>query len=186
MRKMDRLPCPQILIDRGTEWTEQHGGSGYWPTINRKKLNHILMDEGLRGQTQAHCSYCDSFPISPPGDETIDHFRPKASHPELAYIWENLFYCCNYCQRKNYEQGLLKPDEPGYEFERYFQWDFESLHVLPNEVATTEDQYRATLTIRCLKLNQGHPECRKHALKNFKNCPDCLDDYAYRDLLERA
>jgi 5-methylcytosine-specific restriction endonuclease McrA len=130
MRKIQRADCPQDLIEKGPEWTQRFVARRKWtgwPQHGNRQLNHILQDEGLRNQTQDHCSYCDTPPISPPGEDTIDHFRPKSGpqgHPHLAYTWENLFYCCTYCQgkkRDQIEEVLLTPGEANYEFLRYFQ-----------------------------------------------------------------
>jgi len=195
MRKIYRTDCPHALIEKGAEWTARFMSSGSWPKWpqhGKSKLNHILQNEGLKSQTQEHCSYCDITPISPPGTETIDHFRPKSGlqgRPDLAYSWENLFYCCNYCQDKKgdqFEEALLKPDEPDYEFLRYFQWEFSTGKLLPSEVATPEDQHRAERTIDLLKLNLKHPSQRVRFRNQLERRPDSLDEHSYRDFLEWA
>lgn len=195
MRKLNRAACPQVLIERGAKWTAdllERGRWTDWPQHNKRKLHHILHDEGLRDQTQEHCSYCDMNPISPPGDETIDHFRPKSGpmgRPDLAYEWENLFYCCNHCQRNKrdlFEEALLKPDEADYDFETYFQWDFATGDLKPNEIASTENQHRAERTIRIFNLDMKHPALRLKARRAFatRELGASIDDYSYRDFLE--
>ncbi|MGL4401474.1 MAG: hypothetical protein ACRCXD_16540, partial [Luteolibacter sp.] len=193
--KIKRAECPQALIEKGAKWTERFVASGKWPSWpqhGNRKLNHLLHDEGLRDQTKEHCSYCDITPIEPPGIETIDHFRPKSGpqgHPELAYTWENLFYCCVYCQKKKgdaFEEALLKPDEEDYEFARYFQWNFATGELMPSEVATPDDQYRAERTIDLLKLNVKLPPLRWSTRENLASRPECLDKHSYRDFLEWA
>ena len=184
MRKILRGDCPQALNEKGAEWTERYGASGYWPTYKKRNLRDILLDEGLRDQTLKHCSYCDTIPFYPPGEETIDHFRPKATYPHLAYAWENLFYCCPFCQRKKYEEALIKPDDADYEFARYFQWEFATGRLLPNEVATSEDQYRAERTIELLRLNLKHAESRVFLRESLETRPLSLDRHPYRDFIE--
>ncbi|MGL4398356.1 MAG: hypothetical protein ACRCXD_00685 [Luteolibacter sp.] len=156
-------------------------------------MNHILLDEGLRDQTQEHCSYCDMTPICPPGTETIDHYRPKsgpAGRLDLAYDWANLFYCCNYCQGKKldqFEDALLKPDEVGYEFETYFQWEVATGRLMPNEVASPDDRYRAERTIEIFKLNEKHPQLRQKERNSLQGgSRDELDGHSYRNFLELA
>lgn len=196
MRKLNRVQCPEVLTQKGAEWTARVVKRGHWtdwPQHHGRKLNSILNDEGLRAQTQEHCSYCDMTPINPPGRETIDHFHPKSGphgRLDLAFEWTNLFYCCDHCQqmkRDQFEEALLKPDTPDYDFDAYFQWDFATGQIAPNEIASQEDQHRAERTIAILKLHEKHPALRMKALKTYQAQQDSkLDDFSYRDFLERA
>ena len=196
MRKFTRAACPQVLEENGAEWTARLVARGRWtdwPRKNNRALNQILMQEGLRDQTQEHCSYCDFTPISPPGRETIDHFHPKSGphgRLELALEWTNLFYCCDHCQQKKREQfdeALLRPDADDYDFDVYFQWNFSTGELLPNEVAPTEFQHRAARTIQILKLNEKHPPLRLIERRDYPAGGSVgLDDFSYRDFLERA
>ncbi|MBN8459643.1 MAG: hypothetical protein J0M04_17575 [Verrucomicrobia bacterium] len=196
MRKFERAECPQVLKDKGAGWTAtlvERGRWTGWPQHNKRKLNHILTDEGLRDQTQAHCSYCDMTPICPPGRETIDHFQPKSGEKgrlDLGFEWTNLFYCCDHCQQmklEQFEDALLKPDDADYAFDIYFQWDFATGELRPNEVAEPEIQHRATRTIEIFKLSEKHPSLRLKALRDFRAVEAANpDDYSYRDFLERA
>jgi uncharacterized protein (TIGR02646 family) len=196
MRKLTRVQCPEVLTLKGAEWTERVVQRGYWtdwPQYKKRDLNNILHDEGLRAQTQAHCSYCDMTPICPPGRETIDHFHPKSGPQgrlDLAFEWTNLFYCCDHCQQKKgdqFEDALLKPDMQDYNFDAYFQWDFATGQIAPNEIATPENQQRAKRTIAILKLHEKHPALRMKALRDYQAAERSnLDDYSYRDFLERA
>jgi uncharacterized protein (TIGR02646 family) len=132
-------------------------------------------------------------PISPPGRETIDHFHPKSGphgRLDLSLEWTNLFYCCDHCQQKKqdqFEEALLKPDAVDYAFDLYFQWDFATGELLPNEVAPADFQHRATRTIEILKLDVKHPVLRLKELRDYLagGAVD-LDDFCYRDFLERA
>ena len=196
MRKFARAECPQALKDKGAEWTAtlvERGRWTSWPQYKTRGLNQELLANGLRSQTQDHCSYCDITPVCPPSRETIDHFRPKSGAKgrlDLAFEWTNLFYCCDNCQqqkREDFEEALLKPDEPDYEFLKYFQWEFATGRLLPSEVATQVDQHRAERTIELLKLNDKHPYWRvikRNELAGHR--PDSLDDCSYRDFLELA
>jgi len=97
---------------------------------------------------------------------TIDHFKSKTRYPEEAYHWLNLYLCCRQCQEKdeNYCEELLRPDEAGYRFERYFIYNYQTGEIGVNPSAVDEDQHRAQLTINYLKLNK-HP--RPMARRNF-------------------
>jgi len=196
MRKLTRMECPAALTLKGKEWTDrlvERGRWTGWPRHQNRDFNQLLLDEGLRAQTQEHCSYCDMTPICPPGRETIDHFHPKSGPQgrlELAFEWTNLFYCCDHCQQKKgdqFDHDLLKPDTPDYDFDAFFQWDFATGQITPNEIATPENQQRARRTIEILKLHEKHPALRMKALREFlaSGCRN-VDDYSYRDFLERA
>ncbi len=196
MRKFTRADCPQVLKDKGAAWTDSLVNRGHWtdwPQYKNRKLNQILNDQGLRDQTQEHCSYCDMTPISPPGRETIDHFHPKSGphgRLDLALEWTNLFYCCDHCQQMKgdqFDEALLKPDASDYFFDKYFQWDFANGELKPNEVAPPEIQHRAKQTIKIFKLCEKHPILRLKELRNYlAGGATNLDDHSYRDFLERA
>jgi len=104
--------------------------------------------------TSDHCCYCDVVPLD--GAE-VDHFRPK-SRPEfydLVCDWDNLLVSCGPCNNgkgEDWDPRLLRPDEPGFAFARYFVVDFETGAISPNNAATEADQQRAQVTIDTLKL----------------------------------
>jgi uncharacterized protein (TIGR02646 family) len=143
-------------------------------------------------QTQLHCSYCD---YSPPriGDDTIDHFKAKGIilFYHLVYQWENLYFCCNACQRAKMEQFdelLLRPDEVGYSFERYFILDTQTFDIQPNLAASNNDQKRAATTIEIFKFNHaGQRESRRRSWQLYFGLPKTeryLDDFAFRFMFE--
>src|SRR6266478_7928984 len=170
MRQFERAPAPPFLAENwenwGLEWEERHatnpGTAFNWHQVDGEPVNQKLL-VGLKTQTQSHCSFCDNFPVSPPSIDTIEHFRPKARYPRVAYQWANLYYCCMYCQRKGdvFDEATLQPDAPDYRFERYFRWDHTQGTISPNELALPEDQQRAQVTIDLYRLNEGHPSLRK-------------------------
>jgi uncharacterized protein (TIGR02646 family) len=194
MRKFTRLPEPEFLaanwIEWGLAWKERQtaGGTFYWHQVDGQPVNQKLLP-ALKEQTQEHCSFCDAFPVSPPSDDTVEHFRPKAHFPEEAYHWPNLYYCCRFCQGKsdNYDEASppLQPDAVDYSFDRYFRWDYTLGTLEVNERATEQDQKRARTTIDQYRLNEEHPTHRKTFLRwrrSLQNEP--LDDFPYRDYLE--
>ncbi len=190
MKKFDRLPCPEFLELKWTEWgidwesrrAANPKASFYWHVVDDSPVNTRLMPK-LQSQTQGHCSFCDFFPVSPPSIDTIEHFRPKAEYPREAYKWSNLYYCCMHCQRKEgaFDDDVLSPDAADYSFERYFIWDFASGEVCVNPAAAPGDQRRAAKTISYFRLNCGHPILRRRELKRRASLPtESCDDFAYR------
>lgn len=171
----------------GLDWERRQaaGGAFHWHQVDKQPVNVKLLPL-LRAQTQDHCSFCDNYPVSPPSNPTIEHFRPKSRFPREAYQWENLYFCCDWCQRKGeqFDPGLLRPDAADFDFDRYFRWEFTRGELLPNELASPEDQERAWVTIRLYRLNSGHPALRKRAQHQRAKDPEApLDDFPYRGFL---
>jgi uncharacterized protein (TIGR02646 family) len=194
MRKFSRAGEPEFLAGKweswGTEFEENRARSpGYqfhWHQLGGEPVNHKLLPL-LKAQTQDHCSFCDAYPVAPPGVETIEHFRPKSAFPRDAYKWANLYFCCPHCQGKGeqFDESLLQPDEIDYEFDRYFRWDFTQGTIEVNELALPEDQHRARVTIDLYKFNVGHPSFRRRELKKRgQGQNDPIDDFAYRHFIE--
>jgi len=69
----------------------------------------------------------------------------------------------------------------------YFQWDFATGELKPNEVAMPEIQRRAVRSIRILKLDEKHAVLRLKERRDFESSEaPCLDDFSYRDFLKLA
>jgi uncharacterized protein (TIGR02646 family) len=153
----------------------------WWP----KQVNQRLLPE-LLAMTQAHCAYCDGWPMDATGQPTIDHFRPKSRYPHLAFAWGNLFPSCDRCQGSNgkgdeWNEALLKPDDLDYSFERYFVYDMVSGWLEPNPAASAPDYERALVTIDLLGLNEGgRPALRKRVLRDYA----AFEERPYRFLFE--
>jgi len=191
MRKFIRAPEPPFLAmhwqEWGQDWILRHanGQPFYWHQVDGEPVNRKLLPL-LRAQTQDHCSFCDHFPVAPPSLPTIEHFRSKTIYPLEAFRWANLFFCCMHCQQKGFpfSEAVLAPDDPGYEFDRYFRWDHTQGTLEVNENATLEDRARAQATIEFFPLNIGHPTQRKMQLiRRPKHQDEPLDDWPYRDYL---
>ncbi len=195
MRKFQRLPEPAFLAENKQKWTgawiakrnATPPKAWAWPQYEKQRINIRLLDEGLKTQTQNHCSFCDHYPVSPPGVDTIEHFKPKSRFPEQAFEWENLYYCCNFCQQKNnnYDEDLLRPDAEDFVFDRYFRWDYTTGELLVNSQASEEDQNRAKITIKIYALNNRHPAWRRREQRQrSRNFELPIDEFAYRDFIE--
>ncbi len=194
MRKFDRVRQPDFLAENweawGLNWEERHiaspGRDFYWHIIDRTPVNQLLL-KPLMQQTQEHCSFCDAHPVCPPSDPTIEHFRPKADYPRQAFQWENLYFCCRHCQTKegSFSEDVLKPDESGYDFDRYFKWDHTTGILEVNPAGEPDDRERARKTIEYFRLNVGHPTYRKQFLYwRSLDQRSPLEPFAYRHFLE--
>jgi uncharacterized protein (TIGR02646 family) len=191
MRKFDRVEEPAFLRDKCDKWGEQWArrrsenpaAQFHWHAIGGIPVNQLLLPS-LKAQTQDHCSFCDSFPVSPPSIDTIEHFRPKSAFPIEAYRWENLYFCCMYCQQKAelFDEGLIRPDADDYDFDDFFRWDFTKGTIEVNERASAANQLRARVTIAIYRLNEGHPKLRRLASRlREKATAHPLEDFPYRN-----
>ena len=194
MRKFQRAPEPAFLAEHWERWgLEWEAGRSKtpkpawsWREYEKTPVNQLLL-KYLKPQTQAHCSFCDAFPVSPPSDDTIEHFRPKADYRTEAYRWSNLYFCCRFCQRKEgqFDEAVLRPDAEDYQFDRYFLWDYTLGEIKVNPAATPAEQRRAEITIRYFRLNVEHPSLRKRELRRrMKDATELLEDCPYRDFID--
>jgi uncharacterized protein (TIGR02646 family) len=194
MRRFQRAAEPEFLAEHWEDWglgweqrrNQNSSAEFHWHQVDGEHVNHKLLPI-LRSQTQDHCSFCDNFPVSPPSIDTIEHFRPKALYPKVAYKWGNLYFCCAHCQQKSlpFDERALQPDADDYNFERYFRWDYTLGEIKVNNQAPAADQERARITKDLFRLNVGHPSLRMRELrKRAQGQADPLDDFAYRDYLE--
>lgn len=191
MLKLNRPPSPTCLEENGKRWTqefvERRTEKPKFPFRWRDQACYKRIRDSLLEVTGRRCAYCDGS-LGLTSRETVDHFRPKSSYPQFAYAWENLFPCCDLCQSKKgerFEEGLLKTDEPEYEFSRYFILNFDTGEIEPAPDATPEDQARAETTCKMLGLNSAERnQARLRALRNFERDPSAsLDGYSYRYFL---
>jgi uncharacterized protein (TIGR02646 family) len=193
MRKFQRANQPEFLADKWEQWgqvwerrrLENPTAAFHWHRIDGEPVNHKLLPT-LKAQVQDHCSFCDLFPVNPPSNPTVEHFRPKTRFPREAYQWENLYYCCDFCQGKgeDFDESLLRPDGEDYSFERFFRWDFTTGRLIVNDQSSPADQHRAKITIDLYRLNEGHPSLRRReAHRRAKMLSDPIDDFAYRDFV---
>ena len=189
MMSCTRPACPDWLDKHWEEWgkefeqklQENMAHRFAWKQYDGQKVNYRLLPL-LREMTRSHCAYCDWFPTDVGTDETIDHFRPKATFPNEAYLWSNLYLCCRTCQGKNdteFTDDLLRPDKGEYSFERYFVYNYRDGTLGVNPQANQPDQKRAGLTIQHLKLNLGgRPAARKRAIDQFRDLtPESRDQH---------
>ena len=63
--------------------------------------DYTLYRQYLRKDFEYQCAYCEMTEASVFGIVAfgVDHFRPKKLFPDLASVYENLYYCCNDCNR---------------------------------------------------------------------------------------
>jgi uncharacterized protein (TIGR02646 family) len=184
--------CAQKLLPR-REYAAKPPPKFDWHRHQKRSVHALLLEE-LQKLTANHCSFCDGYPLGAQSRQTIEHFRPKSKYPKLAYVWHNLFLCCDVCQQakgEKYDKKLLKPDAIGYEFNRYFKITAKTGEIVINPAASAYDQERAKITIEMYDLNSEVRKSSrlkqlqlkylfKYRKKGIFN--DELDNLAYRFL----
>jgi uncharacterized protein (TIGR02646 family) len=170
MNKMSRGDAPEFLKTNAEKWTQMYlkSGSFHW----HGKHEELVIE--LSKLTANHCCFCDILPVSK-GEirPTVEHFHPKSNLAfyHLAFSWDNLFLCCDQCQTyklEKFEAQLLKPDEPDYEFEKYFYINFRDGILKPRVDQTPDNKQRADITIRIYGLNEDNrPVARRRELNRF-------------------
>jgi uncharacterized protein (TIGR02646 family) len=202
MREQERPAKPAVMEDHGARWAQQ------WVDLKKKnpsaKFSWYEHDErtardwllgDLKRMTQGHCAFCDAFPLDDRTTESIEHFRPKSDPRflDLAYEWTNLYYCCGACQRAKLDQwddALLCPDEQGYRFGQYFEFDYLSGEIVQAACASPSESKRAVVTIQMYDLNSKH-RCRSRRveLRKWQNSSPAgreIDEWPYRNYLETS
>lgn len=161
-----------------------------WPHREGQSLYKITFD-ALRVITGGHCAYCDGHPIDALGEDQVDHFKPK-TRPEFYMLvgdWGNLFlacYACNKSKLAQWEDALLRPDDPEFSFERYFIYLSDSGKLDPNPRASDADRFRAERTIAIFDLNRaGACINRRNAIKLIREAKtqEELNDVGYHFLI---
>jgi uncharacterized protein (TIGR02646 family) len=203
MRKVERPPAPDFLIEKSADWganyqkrrNENPAALFSWTTHQKQRINKLLLPilmemTSILGEIEnAHCTFCDAFPVQPVSADSIEHFRPKTLFPLLAYDWENLFYCCSKCQEsksEKFDENLLKPDLAEYSFEYYFQYDTKTGEIIPNPDRLEDDSQKAEKTIELYGLNEhGRPKARQRTVRMFQDSANpVLDEFPYRFVLQ--
>jgi uncharacterized protein (TIGR02646 family) len=198
MQPCHRGPAPELLashaVEVGAEYARRRRESSryrfQWPQRGGRALYEVA-HAALAEMTARHCSYCDGYPLSATGGDEIDHFRPKTREEfyELVCAWDNLLLSCTSCNKAKHEQWdpeLLRPDEPGYAFGRYFLFNFDTGELEPAPDIPETDHRRAQRTIAILDLNRtGACTARLAAVRTIRRreSDDELADVAYRFLI---
>ena len=100
------------------------------------------------------------------GSDTVEHFLPKSSYPDLAYEWTNYRLVCSRLNaRKGNFEDVVDPFDviPGM-----FNLHFPSLNVITGSNLTGPQQNLAESTIRRLRLNDSRSiDTRQEYVKSY-------------------
>ncbi|MCM7566776.1 hypothetical protein [Enterobacter asburiae] len=199
MYPFTRPKCPEYLQEcweiLGEKYAEAKRNNPKYNFCWYKDFRYENTRELLTAMTKGHCAFCDGGNLGAISRQTLEHFRPKSREEfyRLAYQWENLYPCCDRCQSEKlekYEDALLIADAEGFVFNDFFMVDYSTGEVLPNLMASTDNQHRASRTIEIYGLNvEERKIIRKKELKRYlqrDEQTDFLDDFSYRYFLMDA
>ena len=178
MHSVERSPDPDFLAQlqaAHTQWDDLPGDA------RRRIRDALALDFGTI------CAYCErpcqgaTVTHEGPGEETIDHFRPRNRFPELWLDWLNLVYSCRRCNQAKggdwpgFEDDLvnqmLAAENAGYvpvseyvnpcavDGQRpageFFDFDAETGQMLPSAQIDGAEWSMARRTIRDVDLNDS-------------------------------
>lgn len=113
MIKLNKMPKPNILVDKEVEWTEvliRKKALGESPTTTEKsRYRHPEIKTALIQETSGKCAYCESkLEHITYGD--VEHISPKSTELEAIFQWDNLTLACDVC---NTNKGDKFPNKEG-------------------------------------------------------------------------
>lgn len=182
MKKLDRsaVAAPPCLA-------RYHPTTHTWDDIKPDKpeiRNHLSRLQGER------CAYCE-------GDlqilgQHIEHFRRKAVHPHLTFVWDNLYWSCDQTDScghyKDHGAGPYNPDdlvEPCvHDPDKFFRFRSDGTIEIRYGLSAT-DQHRARETLRVFNLQQDYGRLRNMRKAAAAAYFGFVEDIACFDAAER-
>jgi uncharacterized protein (TIGR02646 family) len=110
--------APPDLVRAGGEHAEElckayeANPGAYTSGVQKMVFRETIYQSTIPALEACHngkCCYCE-----PPLDANseVEHWRPKSKYYWLAYTWDNLLYCCGFCNKKKLQQfPLADPDK---------------------------------------------------------------------------
>lgn len=147
-----REPGRKFLALTPKPTSKQWAAHRYW--------RHVL--PSLHDSYRGICAYsCHWIPYDT-GADTVEHFRPKDKHPQLAYDWMNYrFVCATLNGRKGIEEDVLDPFDVT---DGWFALQFPSMLVVPGDDIEIDVLASVRRTIDRLRLND-EGTCLKSRVK---------------------
>ena len=157
--------------------------------INNYDNKQQTIREELIKLNQLHCSFSDCLLHISEYTPHIEHFKPINQFPNLRTVWHNLFTSCPKCNifkhQKYPEIKPLKPDTTAYSFSYWFEIEYKTNIIKPNECRCPEEKLRAETTIAWFGLNKAErPQARIKEYKRYKKEYGSIDEYSYRFFIQ--
>lgn len=136
VRKPGRTFLAKVARPKGSQWR----GREYWRAVGQ------ILHETYNGV----CAYSCHWIPHDTGGRTVEHFRPKATHPAEAYEWANFRLVCS---TLNGRKGTRTVLDPFVIPTGWFHIDFPSLLVKPSPELSADEQRQVEETRDILGLN---------------------------------
>lgn len=108
MIRLSKLPKPQILIDKETEWLATLVGPVPPTAAEKARYRHPQVKAALVAETHGKCAYCESKLLHVHHAD-VEHIYPKSLDVTKTFLWENLTLACEICnQNKSNTDPLLE------------------------------------------------------------------------------
>ena len=133
-----RIPGKKFLAKTPNPTSEEFKKNSFWKNIAKE----------IYEAYSRVCAYTCNYIEAPSG--TIDHFKSKSSHPQLAYEWENYRLCVH---RVNGYKGVNDIIDPFIVRPGWFVIDFPSCLVKPGDGLEESIRMQVEETIKILRLN---------------------------------
>ena len=140
---------PQILVERGKDWTVEYVQWCVNPAgTEPRRYAHPDIRLALELETNSKCAYCEGRP-SDVAYTQVEHKLPKRKRPQLVCDWENLTIACTRC---NTNKGDY--DEPQCPLLDPYVDAVEDAIAFFGPLALPRGGARANATITLLALNR--------------------------------
>lgn len=97
MRHLNRLPEPQVLIDKKILWRDNFLASGK-DRPDSSKYAHKDIRNDLNSTSHHKCFYCETKFKGLPRE--VDHLIEVTVDKRLSFEWDNLYLSCDNCNGK--------------------------------------------------------------------------------------
>ena len=149
MIRLNQGAQPQVLVDKGEEWTDEYvkwcdNPAGTEP----RRYAHPEIRSALELETKSKCAYCEGR-VNHVAYTHIEHKLPKSKYPQLVCDWANLTIACPRCNTKKSDY-----DAPECPLLDPYTDDVERAVVFFGPLALARGGARAQATITLLDLNR--------------------------------
>ena len=162
MRALQRLPEPQILIDKKKEWLDNFLTSGK-KRPDSSKYAHEMIRLDLNSMSYHKCFYCETKLKD--ASKEVDHHVEVSVDKNKAFEWTNLYLSCEHCNKKLAHHSISVDDalNPCQDSDEKIQahLTFEDELIIPN--------HNSPLGLRTIKKYRLDSELLDHKRLKYIN-----------------
>ena len=138
MRHIDRLPAPDILVQKHIEWQQKYDeklAENPSARPDSPRYAHKQIKDRLFEMSFGKCFYCETKLTG--ANKEVDHFVEVAIDHSKAYEWENLYLACSNCNDKVNHNAIPVTDaldpcrDSDTEIQRNISFEAEQIYPIP-------------------------------------------------------